>query len=64
MFAGSYLVVWMVVGLVVYVVHRPHGSDVAGVLTIAAGVYEPTPLKRERRRRCQAGVRLGSQLGR
>ena len=63
LFAGSYLVVWTVVGLAVYVLYRPHGSDVAGALTIAAGVYELTPLKRECRRRCQASVRSGSQFG-
>ena len=63
LFAGSYLVVWTVVGLAVYVLYRPHGSDVAGALTIAAGMYELTPLKRECRRRCRSSVRSGSQFG-
>jgi predicted metal-binding membrane protein len=63
LFEGSYLVVWTAVGLAVYVLYRPHGTDVAGALTIAAGVYELTPLKRECRRRCQARVRSGSQFG-
>jgi predicted metal-binding membrane protein len=62
-FAGSYLVVWTLVGLGVYVLYRPHGTDVAGALTIAAGLYELTPLKRECRRRCRRNVRSGSQFG-
>jgi predicted metal-binding membrane protein len=41
-----------------YALYRPHGSTVAGALTIAAGdVYELTPLKRDCRRRCRASVR-------
>src|SRR5207249_3809065 len=35
----------------------------AGTLTIAAGVYELTPLKRECRRRCHRAVRSGFQFG-
>ena len=62
-FAGAYLAVWSVVGLAVYALYRPHGTAVAGVLTIAAGLYELTPLKRECRRRCQSEVRSGSQFG-
>jgi predicted metal-binding membrane protein len=63
LFIGSYLAVWIVVGLAVYAVYRPHGSDAAGVLTIAAGVYELTPLKRRCRQRCRSTVRSGSQFG-
>ena len=62
-FAGAYLAVWSVVGLAVYALYRPHGTAVAGVLTITAGLYELTPLKRECRRRCQSDVRSGSQFG-
>jgi predicted metal-binding membrane protein len=62
-FAGAYLAVWSLVGIAVYVLYRPHGTAVAGALTIAAGVYELTPLKRECRRRCRADVRSGSQFG-
>jgi predicted metal-binding membrane protein len=62
-FAGAYLVVWSVVGLAVYALYQPHGTVVAGALTIAAGLYELTPLKRECRRRCQSDVRTGSQFG-
>src|SRR5919198_2523728 len=63
LFAGSYLAVWTLVGLAVYAVYRPHGSAAAGALTIAAGVYELTPLKRDCRRRCRRTVRSGSQFG-
>jgi predicted metal-binding membrane protein len=44
-------------------VYQPHGSAIAGGLTIAAGVYELTPLKRECRQRCQETVRSGLQFG-
>jgi predicted metal-binding membrane protein len=63
LFAGSYLAVWTVVGVAVYALYQPHGSSAAGVLTIAAGVYELTPLKRDCRRLCRKSVRSGSQLG-
>ena len=58
-FVGSYLAVWTLVGLAVYALYRPHGTAVAGALTIAAGVYELTPLKRHFRRRCREDVRSG-----
>jgi predicted metal-binding membrane protein len=45
-FVGSYLAVWTLVGVVVYALHRPHGSFAAGAVAIAAGVYEFTPPKR------------------
>jgi predicted metal-binding membrane protein len=62
-FAASYVAVWTLFGLAVYAVYRPHSTAVAGVLTIAAGVYELTPLKRACRRRCQAAVRSGFAFG-
>jgi predicted metal-binding membrane protein len=62
-FAGSYLVVWTAVGLAVYAVYRPHGAAVAGALTIAAGLYELTPLKGHCRRRCRERVRSGFEFG-
>ena len=46
LFVGSYLAVWTLVGVVVYALYRPHGSVAAGVVAVAAGVYELTPLKR------------------
>src|SRR5262245_34275587 len=62
-FLVSYLAVWMVVGIAVYALYRPHGSTVAGALTIAAGAYELTPLKRECRRRCRENVGSGLRFG-
>jgi predicted metal-binding membrane protein len=63
LFAGSYLAVWAAIGLAVYAVYRPHGAAVAGALTIAAGLYELTPLKRHCRRRCRETVRSGFEFG-
>jgi predicted metal-binding membrane protein len=63
LFVGSYLAVWTLVGLAVYALYRPHGTATAGALTIAAGLYELTPLKRDLRRRCRESVRTGFQFG-
>jgi len=63
LFIGSYLAVWTLVGAAVYALYRPHGSVAAGVVVIAAGVYEFTPLKRHFRRRCRDSVRSGFQFG-
>jgi predicted metal-binding membrane protein len=63
MFAVSYLAVWTLVGLVVYALYHPHTVAVAGALTVTAGLYELTPLKRTSRRRCRENVRSGSRFG-
>jgi predicted metal-binding membrane protein len=63
-FVGSYLAVWALIGVAVYVLYRPHGTLVAGALAIAAGLYEFTPLKRRCRRRCRESVRSGFEFGR
>ena len=63
MFVGSYLAVWMLVGVVVYALYRPHGSFAAGALVVAAGVYELTPLKQHFRRRCRERVGSGFDFG-
>ena len=63
LFAISYVAVWAVFGLAVYALYQPHGAAVAGALTVGAGLYELTPLKRECRRRCQRTVRSGFQFG-
>ena len=63
LFAGSYLAVWSAVGLAVYAIYRPHGAAAAGALTIAAGLYELTPFKRECRRRCREGADSGVSYG-
>ena len=62
-FVGSYLAVWTLVGVVVYVLYRPLGSFAAGAVAIAAGLYELTPLKRHFRRRCRESVRSGFEFG-
>lgn len=63
LFVGSYLAVWTLMGVAVYALYSPHGSFVAGVVAIAAGVYEFTPLKRHFRRRCREGVGSGFEFG-
>jgi predicted metal-binding membrane protein len=63
MFIGSYLAVWTLVGATVFLVYRPHGTVVAGVVTIAVGVYELTPLKRHFRQRCFASAGSGFTFG-
>ena len=63
-FAGSYLAIWALAGVVAYALDRPHGSLAAGAVVIAAGAYELTPVKRHFRRRCreEAGSGLGFGL--
>ena len=65
LFAGSYLAVWALAGAVVFAAYRPHGTAAAGAVTIAAGAYEFTPLKRHFRQRCResAGSGFGFGLG-
>ena len=63
LFVGSYLAVWTLVGLLVYALYRPHGTAIGGALTVAAGLYELTPLKRRFRRRRRVGVSTGLQFG-
>jgi predicted metal-binding membrane protein len=60
---GSFLAVWALFGLAVYALYRPHSTAAAGFLTIAAGLYELTPLKREFRRRCHREARSGFEFG-
>jgi predicted metal-binding membrane protein len=64
LFAASYLAVWAAVGLAVYALYTPHGTTVAGALTIAAGIYELTPLKRRSRLRCRESTTSGWRFGR
>jgi len=63
LFVGSYLAVWTLVGVAVYALYRPHGSFAAGVVAIAAGVYEFTRLKQDCRRRCRESVGSGFEFG-
>jgi predicted metal-binding membrane protein len=62
-FAVSYLAVWAAVGVAVYEVDRPHGTLVAGVVTLAAGLYEFTPVKQHFRRRCREMAGSGFGFG-
>jgi predicted metal-binding membrane protein len=62
-YVGSYLTVWAVIGVVVYATYRPHSAATAGVIAVAAGLYELTPLKRRFRQACQEAVRSGWELG-
>jgi predicted metal-binding membrane protein len=71
---AGYLGIWAVLGVAVYAVYRPHGTAAAGALTVAAGAYELTPMKRRLRekyhyhRMSSSGLELafccaGSSLG-
>jgi len=63
LFVCSYVAVWALVGVAVYALDRPHGTSVAGVVVIAAGLYELTPVKRRFRRRCQESIQSGVGFG-
>jgi predicted metal-binding membrane protein len=63
LFVGAYLAVWALAGALVYTVDRPHGTLAAGVVTIAAGIYEFTPLKRHYRQRCRETTTSGLGFG-
>jgi predicted metal-binding membrane protein len=63
LFVASYLAVWTLVGVAVYALYRPHGAFAAGVVAIAAGLYELTPLKQSFRRRCRETVGSGFEYG-
>src|SRR6266513_2744958 len=58
-FVASYLVVWTLVGALIYALYRPHGTWAAGLVVIAAGLYELTRLKQHCRRCCRARTRSG-----
>jgi predicted metal-binding membrane protein len=62
-FVGSYLGVWAVFGLAAYALYQRHSHAAAGAVTIAAGLYELTPLKRGCRRRCRRRPRSGLEFG-
>ena len=61
-FAVSYLALWGLAGAALYALHEP-GAATAGALTIAAGVYELTPVKRSCRLRCQETLSSGFEFG-
>jgi predicted metal-binding membrane protein len=63
LFVLSYLVIWALVGIVVYALYRPHGVLLEAAIAIAAGVYEFTPLKQRFRRGCRTSIRSGFEFG-
>jgi predicted metal-binding membrane protein len=63
LFVASYLAVCGLFGVPVYVAYRPHGTLVAGLITIAAGLYELTPLKQSFRRHCCDAGHSGLAFG-
>jgi predicted metal-binding membrane protein len=62
-FVASYLAVWLVFGVAAYGLYQRHGHVAASGLTILAGLYELTPLKRACRKRCRERVRSGGRFG-
>jgi predicted metal-binding membrane protein len=62
-FLGSYLALWALVGVVIYLLYMPHDTLAAGAITIAAGAYELTPIKQDFRRRCRESVGSGFEFG-
>jgi len=62
-FAGAYLAVWALAGVVAYALDRPHGPLAAGVVVSVAGAYELTPVKCHFRRRCREDARSGLGFG-
>ena len=62
-FVASYLAVWTLVGFAVYALYRPPSSLAVGVVVVAAGVYELTPVKQHFRRRCFERGSSGLQFG-
>ncbi|MGB9183599.1 MAG: DUF2182 domain-containing protein [Solirubrobacteraceae bacterium] len=63
LFAGSYLGVWALAGLALWLLYQPPSTPASGALLIGAGMYELTPVKRECRRRCRERVRSGARFG-
>ncbi|HET8998727.1 MAG TPA: DUF2182 domain-containing protein [bacterium] len=63
LFVGSYLAVWAAFGVAMFAVYRPHGPLAAGAITLAAGLYEFTPLKLVFRRRCREYADSGFEFG-
>lgn len=63
MFIAAYVAVWTLFGVVAYELYRPHSTTVAIIITVAAGLYELTPIKRRARQRCQQGAKSGLHYG-
>ena len=63
LFAGSYLGIWALAGVLMWMLYQPPSAAASGVLLICAGLYELTPVKRECRRRCRERVSSGARFG-
>lgn len=63
LFVISYLTVWAIFGIPVYIMYRPHGFLAAGFIVITAGIYELTPFKRSFRMCCHEKGRSGLHFG-
>jgi predicted metal-binding membrane protein len=63
LFIAAYLAVWTAIGVVLHAVYQPHTTFAAGVVVLAAGIYEFTPLKRDFRRRCREHMSSGFAYG-
>ncbi len=63
LFGGSYLSVWALAAVAMFLLYRPPGAVTAGTLVVGAGLYGLTPLKRECRRRCRERARSGLHFG-
>jgi predicted metal-binding membrane protein len=62
-YVGSYLGVWALFGVLGFALYGPHGTATAGAITIAAGTYEMTPMKRRFREMCRDRSSSGLSLG-
>jgi predicted metal-binding membrane protein len=63
LFVAAYLTVWTLIGVVLQAAYQPHTTFTAGVVVLAAGIYELTPLKRDFRRRCGEHMSSGFAYG-
>ena len=63
LFVATYVAVWTLFGVAAYIIYRPHGTTAAVVITIVAGLYELSPIKRRARRRCQQRAASGFHYG-
>ena len=62
-FLGTYLGLWALVSVALYMLFRQPSTAVSGSIVIAAGVYELTPIKQSFRRRCQMETHSGMEFG-
>lgn len=63
LFVLTYLAIWALVGLAIFALYRPPSTFAVGAVTVAAGVYELTPVKQRFRQRCLERGRSGLEFG-